>query len=106
MMVRSQNKELITFLENIQVIKIRKDTDESVRIVFEYVEGSKTMGQYHSYQVALKVLDMIQEAYLHQLAYSSAPYPFSLKQKSYFNWINLSLIWLMLPPPNLLASER
>ena len=63
MMVRSQNKELITFLENIQVIKIRKDTDESVRIVFEYVEGSKTMGQYHSYQVALKVLDMIQETY-------------------------------------------
>lgn len=63
-MVRSQNKELITFLENIQVIKIRKDTDESVRIVFEYVEGSKTMGQYHSYQVALKVLDMIQEAYV------------------------------------------
>lgn len=63
MMVRSQNKELITFLENIQVIKIRKDTDESVKIVFEYVEGSKTMGQYHSYQVALKVLDMIQEAY-------------------------------------------
>ena len=63
MMVRSQNKELITFLENIQVIKIRKDTDESVRIVFEYDEGSKTMGQYHSYQVALKVLDMIQEAY-------------------------------------------
>ena len=64
MMVRSQNKELITFLENIQVIKIRKDTDESVRIIFEYVEGSKTMGQYHSYQVALKVLDMIQEAYV------------------------------------------
>lgn len=63
MMVRSQNKELITFLENIQVIKIRKDTDESVRIVFEYVEGSKTMGQYHSYQVALKVLDMIQKHY-------------------------------------------
>lgn len=63
MMVRSQNKELITFLENIQVIKIRKDTDESVRIVFEYVEGSKTMGQYHSYQVALKVLDMIQKRY-------------------------------------------
>lgn len=62
-MVRSQNKELITFLENIQVIKIRKDTDESVRIVFEYVEGSKTMGQYHSYQAALKVLDMLQKHY-------------------------------------------
>lgn len=63
MMVRSQNKEFITFLENIQGIKIYKETDESASIVFGYVKGSKTMGQYHSYQVALKVLDMIQEAY-------------------------------------------
>ena len=56
-------EEFITFLENIQGIKIYKETDESASIVFEYVKGSKTMGQYHSYQVALKVLDMIQEAY-------------------------------------------
>ena len=61
MMVRSQNKEFITFLENIQGIKIYKETDESASIVFEYVKGSKTMGQYQSYQIALKVLDMIQE---------------------------------------------
>lgn len=63
MMVRSQNKEFITFLENIQGIKIYKETDESARIVFEYVKGSKTMGQYQSYQIALKVLDMIQKHY-------------------------------------------
>lgn len=63
MIIRSQNRDFITFLENIQGIEIHEEIDESARIVFEYVGKCKTMGRYHSYETALKVLDMIQEAY-------------------------------------------
>lgn len=64
MMVRSQNGSFVTFLENIQGTEIYEESGKSVRLVFEYIRGSKTMGYYRSFQVALKVLSMIQEEWI------------------------------------------
>lgn len=63
MIIRSQNRDFITFLENIQGIEIHEEIDKSARIVFEYVGKCKTMGRYRSYETALKVLDMLQKHY-------------------------------------------
>lgn len=64
MIVRNQDKDYITFLENVQGISVCEELDESASVVFEYANKIKTMGRYRSYDIAREVANAIRKAYL------------------------------------------
>ena len=62
MLIRSQNKELLINLNNAPAIEIM-EVDEDVRITCSDTDETFDIGHYSTRAKALKVLDMIQEAY-------------------------------------------
>ena len=62
MLIRSQNKELLVNFNVSAGIEIEEETTKTV--VTSYITGcSYLLGEYSTKEKALKVLDMIQEAY-------------------------------------------
>ena len=62
MLIRSQNKEVLTNLNALAGIEIVEGPVETV--ITSYITGcSYLLGEYSNKQKAVKVLDMIQEAY-------------------------------------------
>ncbi|RHO20300.1 hypothetical protein DW225_00840 [Ruminococcus sp. AM18-44] len=64
MIVRNQDKDYITFLENVQGISVCEELDERASVVFEYANKIKIMGRYRSYDIAREVANTIRKAYL------------------------------------------
>lgn len=62
MLIRSQNKELLINLNNAPAIGIM-EVDEDVRITCSDTDETFDIGHYSTKAKAMKVLDMIQEAY-------------------------------------------
>ena len=62
MLIRSQSKELLINLNNAPAIGIM-EVDEDVRITCSDTDETFDIGHYSTRAKALKVLDMIQEAY-------------------------------------------
>lgn len=62
MLIRSQSKELLINLNNAPAIGIM-EVDEDVRITCSDTDETFDIGHYSTKAKALKVLDMIQEAY-------------------------------------------
>lgn len=62
MLIRSQNKTFLLNFSNLVVIYIAKDGEDFVILRLEN-ENRYRLGKYSSEEKALKVLDMIQEAY-------------------------------------------
>ena len=62
MLIRSQNKEVLTNLNALAGIEIAEGPVKTV--ITSYITGcSYLLGEYSNKQKAVKVLDMIQEAY-------------------------------------------
>lgn len=63
MLIRSQNKEVLTNLNALAGIEIAEGPVKTV--ITSYITGcSYLLGEYSNKQKAVKVLDMIQEAYV------------------------------------------
>lgn len=72
MLIRSQNKELLINLNNAPAIGIM-EVDEDVRITCSDTDETFDIGHYSTKAKAMKVLDMIQEAYAkYQTIHTSA----------------------------------
>ena len=63
MLIRSQDKRMIVNFENICTISVFPEKD-SEDIYIEDGAGSLVVGRYSTKTKAMKVLDMIQEAYV------------------------------------------
>lgn len=63
MLIRSQDKETLTNFDNSVVINVM-DIEGTVKIVCSYSCDDYIIGYYSSKAKAMKVLDMIQEAYM------------------------------------------
>lgn len=62
MLIRSQNKEILVNFDTLAGIEIAEGTTKTV--ITSYTTGcSYLLGEYSTKEKALKVLDMIQEAY-------------------------------------------
>ena len=69
MLIRSQDKKILTKFETITIfpaIDFNNEAKENEKIMITYTKriGANSIGTYSSEEKALKVLDMIQEAYL------------------------------------------
>ena len=62
MLIRSQNKMVLMNVDNLEMISLKKD-DEKIVLISYINLNSITLGAYSTKEKALKVLDMIQEAY-------------------------------------------
>lgn len=63
MLVKSQNKTFLLNFNNLTAIYIEK-IDKDFAIVYNDFEDAYTLGKYSTEAKAIKVLDMIQKAYL------------------------------------------
>lgn len=63
MLIRSQNKAVLLNFSNLYAIYTVKDGDDFI-ISSLYGENKCTLGKYSTKAKAMKVLDMIQEAYV------------------------------------------
>ena len=62
MLIRSQDKAFLLNFNNLTAIRIEK-IDKDFSIVYNDFEDAYTLGKYSTKAKAMKVLDMIQEAY-------------------------------------------
>ena len=64
MLIRSQNKKVITVLENCDAVCVNELSSIHHIVTFNGPESSRTsIGKYSTEEKAIKVLDMIQEEY-------------------------------------------
>lgn len=61
MLIRSQDKRLLVTLNN--VVNIMVQPDNSIMALYGFEHGWDTLGDYSTEARAIKVLDMIQQAY-------------------------------------------
>ena len=63
MLIRSQDKEALLNFNNLTAIYMKK-IDKDFAIVYNDFEDVYTLGKYSTKAKAIKVLDMLQEAYV------------------------------------------